>query len=185
MGLLVVAFVPTFISAIGGFVIVSRTFWSLSRDNAAPFSQFFAKVDQKTKNPFNAIFLTGVLVTLLGCIYVGSARAFNDLAGSFVVLLSLSYITAILPHLLSGRSIIAPGPFWMKGASGFIVNGISCLFLAAITVIFCFPPSLPLTVSDMNYTSLIVGGLSVIVAGLWFWRKADYVGPILQAGANL
>ena len=65
----------------------------------------------------------------------------------------------------------------MKGASGFIVNDISCLYIVAFVVIFCFPFSMPFDAATMNYTCLITGGLSVFVAIFWFWRKADYVGP--------
>jgi len=65
----------------------------------------------------------------------------------------------------------------MKGATGFIINGISCLYIIAFVVIFCFPFALPFDAADMNYTCLITGGLSIFVAIFWFFRSADYVGP--------
>jgi choline transport protein len=178
VGLLVVSFIPTFIGAIGGFTIVGRTFWALSRDNATPFSRHFSTINPKTKNPFNAILLSGVLVTLLGCIYIGSARAFNDIAGSFVILTSLSYLAAILPHLLSGRIHMKPNHFWMKGIIGYIVNAVSCAYLIAFIVIFCFPFSLPVTPQNMNYSSLIVSGLTLCVAVFWTWKRGEYSGPL-------
>ena len=118
-----------------------------------------------------------MLVTLLGCIYVGSQRAFNDIAGSFVILTSLSYLTAILPHLLSRRAHMVPGYFWMNGILGYAVHTASCLYLIIFIVIFSFPSSLPVNVANMNYSSLIVGVLSVFVAGLWLWKRAEYLGP--------
>ncbi|PMD29967.1 amino acid transporter [Hyaloscypha variabilis F] len=177
LGLLIVAFLPSVVSVFGCYLTASRVFWTLARDNATPFSGFFGRINQKQRNPFNSIVLCGVICTLLGCIYVGSQTAFNAFIGSFVVLSSLSYLAAILPHLLSRRSNVAPGWFWMKGATGFIVNGVSCLYIMAFVVIFCFPFSLPFDAATMNYTCLITGGLSVCVAIFWFWRKADYVGP--------
>jgi choline transport protein len=176
-GLLVAAFIPTFIGTIGGFTIVGRTFWALSRDKATPYNTFFGQIDDEKKNPFNAILLSGVLVTLLGCIYVGSQRAFNDIAGSFVILTSLSYLTAILPHLLTRRAYMAPGYFWMNGVVGYAVHTVSCLYLIVFIAIFSFPSSLPVNAANMNYSSLIVGILSVFVAGLWQWRRAEYLGP--------
>lgn len=175
--LLAVALIPTSIGCIGCFTIVGRTFWTLSRDNATPFSGVFSHVGRKTNNPFYAILLCGVLTTLLGCLYLGSARAFDDLAGSFVILTSFSYLAAILPHLRSGRSNIVPGWFWMKGLAGYLVNAVSCLYIVAFAVIFCFPSSLPITAANMNYSSLIVGGLSLFVAAFWCWRKDEYRGP--------
>ena len=94
-------------------------------------------------------------------IYVGNVTAFNAFTSSFVVrkffgespfrtLLLLdghlmravsmaSYLTAILPNLLSRRSKVLPGFFWMSGPIGFVVNTVSCLFMMAFIVIFCFP----------------------------------------------
>ena len=103
--------------------------------------------------------------------------AFNAFVGSFVVLSTLSYLMAILPHLLSKRANVTPGWFWMKGSIGFIVNGVACLYIVAFIVIFCFPFALPFDAETMNYTSLITGGLSLFVAIFWFIRKGTYEGP--------
>ena len=53
-----------------------------------------------------------------------------------------SYLTAILPNLLSRRKKVTPGPFWMSGLIGFAVNMMACLFMLAFVVIFCFPVSI-------------------------------------------
>ena len=63
------------------------------------------------------------------------------------------------------------------GRAGFVVNGISCAFIAAFTVIFCFPFAVPVDAATMNYASLITGGLTVFVAIWWFVRQGSYVGP--------
>lgn len=70
-----------------------------------------------------------------------------------------------------------PGWFWMKGISGFIVNGISCLYIIVFIVIFCFPFGKPFDAASMNYASLITGGLSLFVLAFWFVRQGTYVGP--------
>ena len=177
MGLLFLAFVPFFLACIGCYVTASRVFWTLARDNATPFSRFFAHVDNGRRNPFRAICFCGVFITVMGCIYIGSQTAFSAFVGSFVVLSTLSYLAAILPHLLSGRRNVTPGWFWMKGASGFIVNGISSAYIVVFIVIFCFPFAMPVDAATMNYASLITGGLSLFVLAFWFVRQKDYVGP--------
>lgn len=177
LGLLILAFLPSLVAVIGCYLTASRVFWTLARDKATPFSGFFGRVNQKQRNPFNSILLCGVICTVLGCIYVGSQTAFNAFVGSFVVLSTLSYLAAILPHLLSKRANVTPGWFWMKGPIGFIVNGLSCLYIMAFVVIFCFPFAMPEDAETMNYTCLITGGLSLFVATFWFWRKGNYVGP--------
>ncbi|KAL8635621.1 MAG: hypothetical protein Q9228_006904 [Teloschistes exilis] len=177
VGLLVVALLPNIISCFGCYVTASRVFWTLARDNATPFSRFFAKVDAKTHNPFRAIVFSAFFSTVLGCIYVGSTTAFAAFVGSFVVLSTLSYLATILPHLLTRRQNVTPGWFWMKGLTGFIINGISCAYIIVFVVIFCFPFALPVDAESMNYASLITGGLSLFVLAFWFVRRSSYVGP--------
>lgn len=65
----------------------------------------------------------------------------------------------------------------MRGVTGFIVNTVACLYIITFIVIFCFPFSLPVSASTMNYASLMTGGLSLFVVGFWFWRKGAYEGP--------
>ena len=113
----------------------------------------------------------------MGCIYVGSSTAFSAFVGAFVVLSTLSYVAAILPHLLSKRRNVTPGWFWMKGAVGFVVNGIACAYIIVFVVIFCFPFAMPVDAASMNYASLITGGLSLFVLAFWFIRQKHYVGP--------
>ncbi|ODH48695.1 hypothetical protein GX48_05235 [Paracoccidioides brasiliensis] len=95
---------PPQIPCTGCYITAGRTFWTLAHDNTTPFSRTF-------HNTFNATVTCGCLITNLGCIYVGSTTAFSTLVGSFVHFSSLSYITAILPHLPSGRSGIRLGYF--------------------------------------------------------------------------
>lgn len=177
VALLIVAFIPTFLTNIGTYIIAGRMFWTLARDKATPFSAFFARVDPRFQNPFNATVLCGVVCTLMGGMYIGSTTAFNAFVGSFVQLSTLSYLMAILPHLLSGRAHLVPGWFWMHGLLGYAVNVISCLYIVVFLVIFSFPSVLPTKAGTMNYTSLITGALSLFVGVWWYWRQADYVGP--------
>ena len=178
VGLLFLILVPVICTVIGCYITAGRTFWTLARDGATPFSKTFGRVSGTWRNPFNATLLCGGICTILGCIYVGSATAFNAFVGSFVVLSSLSYLMAIGPHLLTRRSNIIPGPFWMKGAWGYVANGISCLYIIVFIVIFCFPYALPVDASSMNYASLITGGLTIFVGLWWLWRGGKgYKGP--------
>ncbi len=66
-----------------------------------------------------------------------------------------SYLTAILPNLLSGRKKVTPGYFWMKGPIGFVVNTVACLFMMVFIVLFCFPvcPQSPIPATYMSYAN--------------------------------
>ncbi|GAB7366370.1 hypothetical protein MBLNU230_g8168t1 [Neophaeotheca triangularis] len=176
-GLLVVVFIPSFIATAGVWLTASRTLWTLARDDATPCSSWLGKVNQRTKNPFNAVLACGGFSVVLGCIYMGSEAAFMAFIGSFAVLGFLSYISAILPHLLSGRKSVVPG-HWSMGKYGTAVNIVACLFIATFTVIFCFPFALPIDPAEtMNWTSVLVGGCTIFMAITWMFKRKGYQGP--------
>ncbi|OJJ45576.1 hypothetical protein ASPZODRAFT_133415 [Penicilliopsis zonata CBS 506.65] len=177
LGLLILAFLPTVITCAGCYITAGRTLWTISRDGATPFSGWLSQISPTFHNPFNATLACGIINTVLACIYVGSSTAFSAFIDSFVQLSSLSYFAAILPHLLTRRSTFAPGVFWMKGAIGYIVNALSCIYIIAFVVIFCFPYAIPTDAQSMNYTSLMTGGLTLFVAVWWFFRRNSYEGP--------
>lgn len=177
IGLLVLILVPIFIAQSGCYLTSSRVFWTLARDRATPFHRFFGQVNKKWLNPFNAIVCDAVLCTVLGCIYIGNATAFSAFVSSFVVLTMASYIMAILPHLLSGRSNLKPGPFWLKGPIGYVVNTVSVLFMLTFIVIFCFPFAMPVSLVYMNWTVVIFGGFTIIVAVFYIFLRKGYEGP--------
>ena len=178
VGLLVAIFLPILCTCIDIYITAGRTLWALARDNATPFGMFLGRVDPRWKNPFNATLVCGCICTIMGCIYVGSTTAFNAFVGSFVLLSSSSYIAAIMPHLLSRRSNVTPGPFWMKGFLGYAIHGISCSYIAVFIVIFCFPYALPVEASNMNYSCVILGGLTIVVSFVWIFKgRKGYQGP--------
>jgi choline transport protein len=177
-GLLCLVMICTALTVIGLYITCGRTLWALARDGATPFASWLGRVDTKLDMPLRATLTTAVLVTVLGCIYVGSTTAFNALVGTYVLLSSSSYVAAILPNLVTGRRNIARGPFHMPGWIGYAVNAVACAYMLVWFVIYCFPYSLPTDARSMNYACLIWGGFTVL-AGLWWLTGArrGYVGP--------
>lgn len=121
----------------------------LARDDATPFSKYFSQVNEKLSCPIQATVLCAVLCTGFGAIQLGTKAGFNALVGSFIILTTMSYLLAILPHLLSKRQNTPKGPFWM-GDAGFVVNGIACVLIVFFNIFFCFPYAYPVAVSVMN-----------------------------------
>lgn len=178
IGLIAVLFTATFPTLIGTFITGGRMWWSLARDNATPFSSYFAQIHPKLNCPVRATVAMSCLVTCLGCIYVGSTTAFQALISSFIVLSSLSYFGAILPHLLSSRRNMVPGPFYMGQKLGTVVNVIALVYIMVTVIFFCFPFVMPATVQNMNYTSVITVGLMALVGLWWLIRgRREYRGP--------
>lgn len=176
-GLLVLILLPSLVASLGALILASRILWTIAREDATPCSKSLSQVHPRWKVPCNSIVTCTAAALILGATYAGSKAAFSAIVSSFVVLSTLSYLCAILAHLLSRRSNIKPGRFWMSGPTGFIVNAVACLYMAAFIVIFCFPFQLPVISENMNYTVVITGGLTVVSTIFWFWKRKTYVGP--------
>lgn len=53
----------------------SRLCWSFARDKGIPFHAFLSKVNERLDMPLRAHFVCCVIVSLLGCLYLGSYTA--------------------------------------------------------------------------------------------------------------
>jgi amino acid transporter len=158
-GLLFIVFLALVPCLIGTFLTVGRTWWALARDNATPFSGFFSHVNERLSCPIEATLLTGILTIGLCAITLGSKTAFNDLAGSFVVLSSVSYAVTILPHMLTRRKYMPLGPFNL-GRFGYLINGLAVFFIIFFDIFYCFP--VREIKYPFSYTYCSAGELSVL-----------------------
>ncbi|PHH90038.1 hypothetical protein CDD83_4664 [Cordyceps sp. RAO-2017] len=182
-GLLSLIMICIAFTVLGLHITCGRTLWTLARDGASPFPHTLAQTHSRLQIPVNATLVSAALMTALGAIYVGSATAFNALVGSFVLLSSSSYLACIVPHLLTRRNNIPYGPFKLRGALGFIVNSIASLYMLVWAVIYCFPSALPTDAQNMNYTSVIWGGLTIVIALFWIIvSNRGYRGPTTTSG---
>lgn len=181
-GMLAMIVINIGLCVVGLFITTGRILWTLARDGAAPFPKYLGRVNHKLEMPMIATITTAVLVSCLGCIYIGSTTAFNAFIGSTILFFSSSYIASILPHVLRGRKTITYGPFRMKGWVGYAVNILSCAYLMIWFVIYCFPYALPTDAKSMNYSCLIWGGLTLLPALWWAFGAKNYVGPQTTGG---
>ncbi|KAK2018112.1 amino acid permease [Colletotrichum eremochloae] len=182
-GLLALVLICIGLTLIGLYITCGRTLWALARDGASPKPEILGKVNPKLGMPVQSTILSAVLVTILGAIYVGSTTAFNAFVGSFILLSSSSYLAAILPNLLAGRTRVAYGPFHMRGWIGFAVNGFACAYMLVWFVIYSFPFALPTDAQSMNYACVIWGGFTALVALWWLMgARKGYEGPTTTGG---
>ncbi|KAK6073144.1 amino acid permease [Seiridium cupressi] len=186
IGLLFLVLICICICLVGLYITAGRTLWTLARDKATPFSNQLSKVHPTLHVPITTTILTAILVTILGCIYVGSTTAFNAFAGSFVLMSSSSYIAALLPHLLTGRKNITYGTFHLnRGPLGYVLNTVACGYMMVWFVIYCFPFALPVDAPSMNYASLLWGGLTILLLIWWsVGARNGYEGPKTTGGVT-
>jgi len=63
-GLLLIIFLTIVICLIGTFLTLSRTWWTLARDNVTPFPHFFSKVNRRLSCPVPSMILCGKIQNL-------------------------------------------------------------------------------------------------------------------------
>jgi len=156
----------------------SRMVWAFARDGGLPFSRFFAKVHPKLQLPLNALILTVVLDVIFGCIFLGSSSAFNAILSASVVALGLSYGIPIAINCLRGRKMLGERPFTLPGPFGWIANIIGIVYVIITTVLFVFPPDLPVTGTNMNYCIVAFAIVIIIATIQWFVDgRKNFHGP--------
>jgi len=178
MGLLFIFLLDFLVAIPGAYVVCGRMLWTLARDDATPTSGWLRHVSGRWRNPLHAQIVCGICVTILGCIYIASDTAFNAFVGTFAILTTLSYLSAILPHLLTARKYVRPGPFWMPSPYGPIVLGVASAYIIVFNIIYMFPYSMPFDAETMNYSCVLVGGITILLSLGYVWkRKHGYIGP--------
>ncbi|PKX90083.1 putative GABA permease [Aspergillus novofumigatus IBT 16806] len=148
----------------------SRMILALGRDSGMPFSPFWTRVHPTLGTPLNALGLTAFLTLCCGCIYLGSSTAFNALSSATVVCFDISYGFPIIIHCLRGRNQLPKSHWTLSPVIGWTVNLVAIGYILLTTVLFLFPPSLPVTGRSMNYGVVVIGIVLIISTAYWLVR---------------
>ncbi|KAJ5999620.1 hypothetical protein N7481_000029 [Penicillium waksmanii] len=163
----------------------SRMIYAFARDGGLPASFFFSRIHPKLQVPLNALYLNLVIVIIFGIILLGSTSAFNAIISASVVLLDLSYGIPIAVHCLRGRNMLPERSFVLPDLLGWVLNIVSLLYISLTTILFLFPPGLPVTGSNMNYCVVAFGIILSISTTQWFVDgRKNYSGPRVEVIAR-
>jgi choline transport protein len=133
----------------------SRMTYAFARDGGVPWSKFFAKVHPRLGQPLNSLILSAGLTILFGLILIGSSSAFNALISASVVALGVSYAIPIAINVCRGRKMLPPRAFALPEPLGWAANLLGLAYTIVTTILFLFPPELPVTSTNMSmYTAL-------------------------------
>ncbi|KAK0382815.1 hypothetical protein NLU13_9910 [Sarocladium strictum] len=157
----------------------SRMSYAFARDRGMPFSRLFAKVHPTLDVPLNALLWTTAWVVIFGCIFLGSSSTFNAITAASVVALGITYAIPPTINVLRGRRMLPEDrPFKLPGLLGWVMNIVGILWTILTTVLFVFPPELPVTGNNMNYCIAAFGVILLIAGGTWiFDGRKHYKGP--------
>ena len=66
------------------------------------------------------------------------------------------------------------------GKWGYTINAVAFVSIIFFNIIFCFPYSMPVATTTMNYNSVILAGVTFLTAVWWFVHGLrKYPGPKL------
>lgn len=169
--------------AIGAVTTASRSTYVFARDGGLPFKDFLTAVDSVEQYviPKNALFLSVAVIGLFSLIALLSPSAFNAFMGAAVVSLALANGIPILCLMLNKRKKIKGSGFRLK-YFGWIINGLSVLWVGLSFFILCMPPVVKnLSWLSMNYASVVLLLLTIIsLVGYKTWGANVFTGPPLD-----
>ncbi|ETS81352.1 hypothetical protein PFICI_06354 [Pestalotiopsis fici W106-1] len=146
----------------------SRLAWTLSREAAFPLHHHFCRLASSPfHTPIWSLFGSAFGTAIAGCLYLGSEIAFTSFSAAGVI---LQYFTYSLPVILvhyRGRAQISHGPFWFP-MLGCIANVIMLGWTLIVLVFYSFPPDLPVSTYQANYTPGILVLILSLICFVWF-----------------
>ena len=128
----------------------SRLTWSFARDNALLGSGVFKRIHPTLSVPLWSLVVNGLVVGLIGCIYLGSSAAFGAVIGTGLILQQVSIAIPAVLLMCTGRALPAARPFKLWSPLGWSANCMTVLFAVIVLVFYSFPVSLPVTGSNMS-----------------------------------
>ena len=201
--LVLIAIVAQFFCGMASVTANSRMIYAFSRDGALPGSNFWHKINPRTRTPTNSIWLGIALSAITGALSLyqkgGYSTAFFAMTGICVIGLYISY--AIPIYLRLTNPDFKTGPWNLKGRHK-IVGWTSLIWIAFITILFFAPLFWPFwkfwgndniirnadgTASgsfkqnNVNFTAPLIIGAFIVFALYWtFSGRKWFTGPKVQ-----
>jgi amino acid transporter len=145
----------------------SRLTWSFARDRGLPFGDYFSYVDPYWEVPARSLILQGVIINLVGLLYLFSSTTLDAILSVSTIALTISYAIPIAVLMVVGRDKLPSGGEFGLGRFGPALNIVSIIYTVITTVFFFFPGSPNPAIADMNFAIAVFGILLIISLGFW------------------
>ncbi len=158
----------------------SRMIYAFSRDGAMPGSEFWHKINPRTRTPTNSIWFAAVGAFILGLPYLWSPVAYAAVTSIAVIGLYIAYGLPILLRLLAGERF-QRGP-WHLGRWSYLVGWTAVIWIAFIAILFVLPQAAPgNSLTTFNYAIVAVAVVLIYAGGYWFLSAKNWFkGPKVQ-----
>lgn len=158
----------------------SRMLYAFSRDGAMPGSEFWHRINPRTRTPTNSIIFAAVAAWILGLPYLWSPVAYAAVTSIAVIGLYIAYGIPILLRLIAGEKF-QRGP-WHLGRWSYLIGWIAVVWIAFIAILFILPQVSPgNTLTTFNYSIVAVGVVVLYAGGYWLLSARHWFkGPKVQ-----
>ncbi len=175
--LFAVIFVAQFFCSMSSVTSNSRMIYAFSRDGAVPGHNLWHSLN-RGRTPRNAILLSVVCAFLLAVPSVVDFVAYVAVTSIATICLYIAYVIPIFLRQFSSDFQVGP---WHLGDWSRLIGWIAVIWVVFISVLFLLPTATPITVTDFNYTLVIVPGLFVVITIWWFASARHWFkGPVIQ-----
>ncbi|KAK0441240.1 amino acid/polyamine transporter I [Desarmillaria tabescens] len=158
----------------------SRQTYAFSRDQALPFSNWLYRMNSYTKTPVNTVIFDAGFSILLGLLSFAGQNAINAIFSISIISLYVAYSIPIAARFIR-KNDFKPGPFYL-GIFSFPIGLIAVLFMVFTSVVSMFPMTPQTTVRDMNYSVVVLGGVTIFSLMWYYFPKYGgvywFTGPI-------
>ena len=167
---------------VGNFVVVtalqaqSRTLYALARDEMMPLSHIWRRINPYTGTPIWSVLINGFICILIGLLGFASNLAVQAIFSVCAIALDWSYCIPFICKIIWPERF-TPGPIFSGRFSRFI-NMYAVLWTCFVSIIFFFPPALPVTPQSMNYAIVVFAAVLFMSLGWWYAGARNYyIGP--------
>lgn len=157
------------------FIFGGRTIWSMARDGGIPCAGWFCHL--QWNSPVRATALMLALQIIVGILYIVSSEAYSSFINLTLFNLNITFAIPQAALFFRGRKCLPERAFSL-GRYGSAVNLVATLFIILFSISFCFPVSLPVSGSSMNYLVVVMAISWIILAALWWGGlNKTFTGP--------
>ncbi|PLB40464.1 putative choline transport protein [Aspergillus candidus] len=182
----------------GSWITCSRITWAFARDvripqpysstnpmlskatiqNGLPFSTYFSRIHPHYNIPMRTTILSASFCAVYGLVYIASTTAWDSIVNTAVLLLNITYTVPQCILAVGRRSSLPNRQFSLGWWGGYAVNWFSLVWLVVSGVLMLFPTRWPPTKGNMNYGSVVIAGIFVVIILLWVVdRRKKFAGP--------
>jgi len=177
--LLLIAVVAQLFCGMASVTANSRMIYAFARDGALPGSNFWHRINKRTRTPTNSVWLAVVGAFVLALPALWNSTAYVAVTSIAAIGLYVAYVIPVFLRVRRGEDF-ERGP-WHLGRWGRPIGIVASLWVAFIFILFMLPTGYPINFTNFNYTPIaflvVLGG-----AGVWWLVSARkwFTGPRVQ-----